>query len=212
MNVQSESTAVGAIRKRRAPAPYAIVAIGGSAGALESLGTILRGLPADFTLPILVVLHVHPKFISHAAEILRRHTGLKVKDAEAGEAIHRGTVYMAPPDRHLLIVAGGVQLTDTPAVNYTRPAIDATFESVVKAYGWRVIGVVLSGSGKDGSQGLHAIKEAGGFAIVEDPQTARFPAMPANAAALSAVDCVLPLSEIAPLLLRISVGRPGPSG
>ena len=83
---------------------------------------------------------------------------------------------MAPPNRHLLVDGGVVKLSDTPAVNYTRPAVDRTFESVVETYGSRVIGVVLSGSGRDGSEGLRAIKEAGGFTIVEDPLTARFPA------------------------------------
>jgi len=210
VNVQPDSTAIrDSENKRRVSAPYSIVAIGGSAGGLESVGAVLRGLPADFAPPILVVLHLHPKFVSHAAEILRRHSGLKVKDAEAEETIKGGIVYMAPPDRHLLIVSGSVKLSDTPAVNFTRPAIDTTFDSVVRAYGSKVIGIVLSGTGKDGSEGLRAIKQAGGFAIVEDPQTARFSAMPANAMLASNADSVLPLAEIAPLLLRISGCVPG---
>jgi two-component system chemotaxis response regulator CheB len=193
-------------------ARYAIVAIGGSAGGLESVGTILRGLPADFASPILVVLHIHPKYISHAAEILRRRTDLQVKDAEEHESIASGRVYMAPPDRHLLVDDGFIQLANTPAVNYSRPAIDRTFDSVVQAYGSRVIGVILSGSGKDGSEGLRAIKAAGGFAIVEDPLTARFPAMPTAAVSASSVDRVLPLKEIAPLLLQLSGSTRGSPG
>jgi two-component system chemotaxis response regulator CheB len=183
---------------------YSIVAIGGSAGGLESVSTILRDLPADFPSPILVVIHVHPKYISHAAAILRRQTELNVKDAEEHEDLRSGIVYMAPPDRHLLVDAGVVHLSDTPAVNYTRPAIDITFNSVVKAYGSKVIGIVLSGTGRDGSDGLREIKEAGGFSIVEDPLTARFRAMPDAAVSASSVDCVLPLREIGPLLLRLS--------
>jgi two-component system chemotaxis response regulator CheB len=183
---------------------YAIVAIGGSAGGLESVRTILHGLPAEFTTPILVVLHLHPKFISHVAEILRRQTNLDVKDAEAEETITKGRVYMAPPNRHLLVHQGVIKLSETPAVNFTRPAVDRTFESVVKTYGSRVIGVVLSGTGRDGSEGLRAIKEAGGFAIVEDPLTARFSGMPTAAVSASSVDRIVPLDDIAPLLLELS--------
>ncbi len=183
---------------------YAIVAIGGSAGGLESVRAILHDLPADFTSPILVVLHLHPKYISHMAEILRRQTDLEVKDAEEQETIAAGCVYMAPTNRHLLVNRGLIKLSDTPAVNFSRPSVDRTFESVVKTYGSRVIGVVLSGSGKDGSEGLRAIKEAGGFAIVEDPLTARFPAMPSAAVSASSVDRIVPLNEIAPLLLELS--------
>ncbi len=138
------------------------------------------------------------------AEILGRQTDLEVKDAEEHETIAKGCVYMAPPNRHLLINRGVLKLSDTPAVNYSRPAIDRTFESVVKTYGSRVIGIVLSGSGKDGSEGLRAIKEAGGFAIVEDPLTARFSAMPTAAVSASSVDRILPLNDIAPLLLELA--------
>lgn len=183
---------------------YCLVAIGGSAGGLESVATILSGLPADFAAPILVVIHLHPNYVSHAAEILRRRTKLKVKDAQEQDAIQSGVVYLAPPDHHLLVNEGLVELSSTPLVNYSRPAIDATFDSVVKAYGSKVVGVVLSGNGKDGAKGLQAIKQAGGFAIVEDPLTARFSAMPTAAASSSAVDSVVPLKDIAPLLLKLS--------
>jgi two-component system chemotaxis response regulator CheB len=193
-------------------ARYAIVAIGGSAGGLESVGTILHGLPADFASPILVVIHLHPKYTSHAAEILRRHTGLQVKDAEEDETIGSGVVYLARADRHLLVQDGVIKLSDTPAVNYSRPSIDETFDSVVKAYGSRVIGIILSGYGRDGSEGLRAIKEAGGFAIVEDPLTARVAAMPSAAVSAAGVDRILPLKEIAPVLLDLSAsGRGSPS-
>lgn len=193
-------------------ARYSIVAIGGSAGGLEAVGAILSGLPADFAVPILVVIHVHPKYISHAAEILHRQTKLKVKDAQVGDRIQSGTVYLATPDRHLLIREGLVELSATPAVNFSRPSIDTTFDSVAKAYGSKVVGVVLSGSGKDGAEGLRAIKDAGGFAIVEDPLTARFPAMPTAAVSASAVDCVVPLKQIAPLLLKLSGMVQGTAG
>ncbi len=191
---------------------YDIVVIGGSAGGLESVRTIVHGLPADFTLPVLAVLHLHPKYVSHAAEILRRHTKLEVKDAEDQETITRGRVYMAPPNRHLLVNLGVLNLADTPALNFSRPSVDRTFESVAKTYGSQVIGVVLSGSGRDGSEGLRAIKEAGGFAIVEDPLTARFPGMPSAAVSASSVDRIVPLDDIAPLLLELSGAMQGSVG
>jgi two-component system chemotaxis response regulator CheB len=113
-------------------------------------------------------------------------------------------VYIAARDRHLLIERGAITLVNTPAVNFSRPAVDRTFESVVQAYKSRVVGVILSGSGKDGSRGLHEIKEAGGFAIVEDPQTARFCGMPAAAVSAAIVDQVLSLRDIAPSLVTLS--------
>lgn len=195
-----------------AASPYQIVVIGGSAGGLESVASILGDLPADFPAPILVVIHLHPKYTSHAAEILRRRTRLAIDDAREHETITPGKVYIAPPDRHLLVNKGTIELANTPAVNYTRPAIDRTFDSVVKAYGSKVIGIVLSGSGRDGSEGLRTIKEAGGFAIVEDPVTARFPAMPTAAVSASTVDCILPLKAIAPRLLTLLGSHRGSPG
>lgn len=183
---------------------YSVVAIGGSAGGLTSVTAILHGLPPDFAAPILVVIHLHPNYTSHAAEILQRQTRLKVKDAQECDPIHSGIVYVAPPDRHLLVSAGRVELSTTPAVNFSRPAIDKTFDSVAEEYGPKVVGVILSGTGKDGARGLRAIKQAGGFAIVEDPLTARFRAMPSAAVSASDIDCISPLDEIALILLRLS--------
>ena len=194
------------------PSRYAMIAIGGSAGGLEAVRTILQGLPADFTTPILIVVHLHPKFISHIAEILRRQTSLEVKDAEDQETIAQGRVYMAPRNRHLLVNRGLIKLSDTPAVNYSRPSVDRTFESVAKTYGSRAIGIVLSGTGRDGSEGLRAIKEAGGFAIVEDPLSARFSGMPTAAVSASSVDRIMPLNEIAPLLMELSGAMQGSVG
>ena len=165
---------------------------------------MLHDLPADFPLPILVVIHLHPDYTSHAAEILRRHTQLQVKDGEEHDTLQPGVVYMAPRNRHLLVNSGRITLADTAAVHFIRPALDQTFNSVVEAYGAHVIGVVLSGFGKDGSEGLRAIKTAGGFTIVEDPLTARFPAMPSAAIAAATADRMVPLQEIAPLLVKLS--------
>jgi two-component system chemotaxis response regulator CheB len=196
----------------RTLARYSIVAIGASAGGLEAVSTVLRDLEADFASPIIVVLHLHPDYTSHMADILSRYTKLQVKNAEERDAIQPGVVYVATPDRHLLISAGQVVLSNTAAVNFSRPSIDTTFESIVKAYGSKVIGVVLSGSGKDGSEGLRAIKAAGGYTIVEDPLTARFSAMPRAAVSASSVDYVLPLNAIASLLVKLAAELQGTVG
>ncbi len=202
----------GAGKSGRTFARYSIVAIGASAGGLEAVSAILHDLRADFRSPILVVLHLHPDYTSHVADILRRCTKLRVQDAQEHDALQRGVAYLATPDRHLLISAGQIVLSHSPAVNFSRPSIDMTFDSVVKAYGSKVIGVILSGSGKDGSEGLRAIKLAGGFTIVEDPQTARFPAMPTAAVSASNVDCVLPLKDIGALLVKLSKQARGSAG
>ncbi len=186
-------------------AKYSIVAIGASAGGLEAITTILRGLHGSFRCPIVVVIHQHPAFVSHAAEILGRCTNLHVKEAVRSERIRPGVVYLAPPNLHLLITNGAVELADTPVVHFTRPSVDTMFASVAASYGARCIGVILSGSGRDGADGLAAIKAAGGFTIVEDPQSARFNSMPSAALALGGVDRAVPAKEIADLLSRLTM-------
>lgn len=186
-------------------ARYSIIAIGASAGGLEAITTILRALPGSFRCPIVVVIHQHPSFVSHAAEILGRCTSLKVKEAVRSERIREGCVYLAPPNLHLLITNGAVELADTPVVHFTRPSVDTMFASVAASYGARCIGVVLSGSGRDGADGLAAIKAAGGFTIVEDPHSARFNSMPSAAMAQACVDRAVPAKEIADLLNKLTV-------
>jgi two-component system, chemotaxis family, protein-glutamate methylesterase/glutaminase len=138
------------------------------------------------------------------AEILAKRTALPVKEAAQGERARAGHVYIAPPNRHLLVnAAGRLELTQTELVHFVRPSADLLFESAAAAYGERAIAVVLSGTGHDGSMGVKAIKKTGGTVIVQDARDAEFGGMPAAALATGMVDFVLPLDEIAPALQKL---------
>ena len=148
-----------------------------------------------------MVQHVDPRHRSLMAEILAKRTAMPVKEAAAGDRIRPGHVYIAPPNRHLLVNSDGtLELTQTELVHFVRPSADLLFESAAAAYGERAIAVVLSGSGKDGSMGVKAIRKTGGTVIVQDTHNAEFPGMPGAAMATGMVDFVLPLDDIAPAL------------
>lgn len=177
--------------------------IGGSAGALDAMLAIAKALPADFAGHLLVVSHIgaHP---SHLPTLLSAAGPLPAKHPENGEPIRPGTIYVAPPDRHMLLRAGHIQLSRGPRQHFTRPAIDPLFRTAAEVYGPRVVGVVLSGTGNDGAAGLERIKEAGGVAVVQAPETALFPEMPRSAAAAIPVDYCPPLPELPSLVRRLS--------
>ncbi len=194
---------VTSISEQRAYAPrrYDIIAVGASAGGLRSLFALLGPLPHNFGPGILVVQHISPEHPSHLGELLGRRTELQVRQAQDGEAILGGTVYVAPPNLHLVAEPGSVRLLRTPTVHHARPSIDLMFESVAVNYAERAISIVLSGSGRDGAEGTRAIKLAGGFTMAEDPSKAEFSAMPYAAVATGCVDLVLPLPKLASGLL-----------
>jgi two-component system chemotaxis response regulator CheB len=137
-------------------------------------------------------------------EILNRAGKLKAKHPADGEAIEMGQIYIAPPDRHLLLQSERIRLTKGPKENRFRPAVDPLFRSAAYAFGPRVVGVVLTGALDDGTAGLWAIKDRGGIAVVQDPAEAEQPSMPASALANVEVDHCLPVSEIPALLLTLS--------
>jgi two-component system chemotaxis response regulator CheB len=137
------------------------------------------------------------------APLLAQKTALRVKQAEHGEPLLPGVAYIAPPDEHLLVGPGKVQLVHSQLVHFSRPSIDLLFESVAGTYGSRSIGVVLTGSGRDGSAGTRAIKEAAGTTIVQDPDHSEFRIMPDAAVATGCVDLVLPVSEIGATLVQL---------
>jgi two-component system chemotaxis response regulator CheB len=177
---------------------YSIVAVASSAGGVEGLSVLLGGLGPDLRVPVLVVQHLDRRHRTVLADILARRTELRVKLAEAAERALPGTVYIAPPDRHLLVGSDAVlTLTDTELVHFVRPSADLLFESVAGAYGAAAIALVLTGTGRDGAMGVDAVKTRGGTVIVQDPQTAQFPGMPQAAIDTGGVDFVLPLEEIA---------------
>jgi two-component system chemotaxis response regulator CheB len=165
---------------------------------------LLAALPADFPGAIAVVQHLDPRHRSLMADILSRRTHLKVKQAEDGEALKPGTVYIAPPDRHLLVNPDGtITLTHSELVHFVRPSADLLFESVAGSFKDRAIAVVLTGTGSDGTMGVKAIKKMGGTVIAQDEATSEFFGMPGAAIQTGQVDFVLPLEEISPALVTL---------
>jgi len=185
-------------------AAFDVVALAASAGGLTALSSVLADLPAGFPAGILVVQHLDPRHRSLMADILNRRTRLEVKQAEDGDHLAPGRVYIAPPNRHLLLNGdGSLSLTQTELVHFVRPSADLLFESVAAGYKDRAIAVVLSGSGGDGSMGVKAIKKMGGTVLAQDQRTSEFFGMPGAAIHSGSVDFVLPLEEIAPALVTL---------
>ena len=191
----------------RAAAPEAVAFVA-SAGGVQALTALLSALPPHLDAALIVLLHLLPDHRSHLAAILGRKTELRVKEAEDGDRLEAGCVYVAPPDVHLYVEAGGtLALRDGPAVNHLRPSGDVLLSSLAEACGGRCLAVVLTGLGRDGTAGAEAVKKAGGRVIAQDAATAEFPAMPQAAIAAGVVDQVLPLDEIAPAVVDFAAHR-----
>jgi len=189
------------------PAVFHLVVIGASAGGLPALTTILARLPRDFPLPIAIVQHVDPNHDSLLPDILRRRTALTVKAAEDGDVVTAGVVYVAPPGCYLEVGDGGtVALTHGVPVRFLRPSADRLFESAARALG-PIIGVVLTGTGSDGTGGARAIRAAGGLVIAQDEASSAFFGMPHAAIDAGVVDRVLPLVDIAGALQELAETR-----
>ncbi|HKY41820.1 MAG TPA: chemotaxis protein CheB [Pyrinomonadaceae bacterium] len=180
------------------------IVIGASAGGVQALTKLVGALPPNLPAAVFIVLHIRPDAPSLLPSILSRESKLKVTHPVDGEEIKRGRVYVAPPDHHLLLEPGYVRLVHGPKENLHRPSIDALFRSAARFAGTRTIGVVLTGARDDGTAGMRWIKQRGGIAIVQDPSEAPFPSMPLSVMRDIKVDYSLPLSEIAPLLTRLS--------
>ena len=181
-----------------------IIVIGASMGGLEALRSVVAGLPQDLPAALFVVWHIAPESPSVLPDILGRAGRLPAINPQDGEEFQPGRIYVAPPDRHLLLEQGWMRLTRGPKENRFRPAIDPLFRSASKAYGSRVIGVVLSGALDDGTAGMEAVKARGGIAVVQDPLEAINPAMPKSVMANVRVDHVVPAAAIGPLLAQIT--------
>ena len=180
--------------------------IGASWGGLEALSRLLDGVPDDLGLAFAVAQHRSPTATpGMLEELLQDHTPYIVCEAGDKDSIERGRIYVAPPDYHLLVEPGSFALSLEERVKYARPSIDVLFESAADAYGERVIGIVLTGSNEDGARGLTRIKDRGGVAIVQQPDTAQRRTMPEAALAATTTDAVLPLDEIGPFLYGLCV-------
>ncbi|HEY9747156.1 MAG TPA: chemotaxis protein CheB [Allocoleopsis sp.] len=183
---------------------FELVVVGTSLGGLSALETLLSGLPSNFPISIAIVQHRHKDSNVGLSRFLQSCSALPLQDVADKTAIVPGQVYLAPADYHLLVESvGRFALSTEMPVSYARPSIDVLFESAADAYGQRTIGVILTGSGRDGAAGLATIKARGGLAIAQDPQTAESPMMPNAAIATTAVDWILPLADIAPRLIHL---------
>lgn len=184
-----------------------IIVIGASAGGFEALKRLVAGLPPDLNAAVFIVWHMSPDITGVLPQVLNRQKTIMAAHAIEGEPIVFNRIYVAPPDRHLILENGFVRVTRGPKENRFRPAVDPLFRSAAYIYGSRVIGIVLSGALDDGTAGLWTIKSRGGIAVVQDPADAEVPSMPENALSAVETDYCVPLSEIGPLLVKLT-GEP----
>jgi two-component system chemotaxis response regulator CheB len=182
---------------------YEIIVIGTSMGGLAALETIFTGLPADFAVPIAVVQHRSSESLDTMLKVLRRYTSLRLREPSDKEPIEPGTIYVAPPDYHLMVEPGYFALSTGPVVSYARPSIDVLFDSAADAYKSRVIGIVLTGANSDGAAGARRIKAVGGVVLAQDPTTAECAVMPKATIKDVKVDRILTLEEISPCLASL---------
>jgi len=194
---------------------YEAIVIGVSSGGMNALKFLFSRLPADFSIPIIIVQHVSARSDNEWIKLLNEKSNLTIKEADEKEKIACPTeqllgretrkVYIAPANYHLLIEKDRTfSLTIDELVNFARPSIDVLFESAAEAYKNKLIGIVLTGSNNDGAKGIKRIKEYGGLAIVQDPETAESPTMPASALAVMQPDYILSLEKIVQLLIKIT--------
>jgi len=188
-----------------------IIVIGSSAGGVEALCRLCAGLPPDLPAAVFVAQHLSPSARSMLPQLLARAGPLPALAAVDGQAIESGHIYVASPDHHLLVREGRMLVRRGPYENRTRPAVNALFRSAARAYGGRVVGVVLTGLLDDGTDGLIAIKAAGGTSVVQDPADAEWPSMPRNAVKRDHVDRVEPLTRLAATLAAIVQEEANPS-
>ncbi|MFV5701281.1 chemotaxis protein CheB [Flavobacterium sp. XS2P12] len=183
---------------------YEAIVIGVSSGGMNALKIISSALPVNFSTPIIIVQHLSAHSDSHWIKLLNEKSLLDVKEADEKEKIVKGTIYIAPPNYHLLIEKDKTfSLTIDERVSFARPSIDVLFESAAEAYKNKLIGIVLTGSNHDGTKGIKRIKECGGLAIIQDPKTAESAYMPKSAIDAIEPDYILSLENIVELLIKI---------
>ncbi|HEY1043636.1 MAG TPA: chemotaxis protein CheB [Telluria sp.] len=188
------------MEKPSTPHP-ALVAIGASAGGIEAVSQLLRALPASFPLPVVVVLHLPPNRPSLLPELFSRHCALPVTEAQDKQPLRGGTVYVGPPDYHLMLEPGGLlSLSCDPPLHFSRPSLDMLFESAALAHKDGLLAILLTGASADGAEGLATVRRLGGQAWVQDPEEAQASIMPVAAIRRAGADKVLRLAAMADLL------------
>jgi two-component system, chemotaxis family, protein-glutamate methylesterase/glutaminase len=182
-----------------------LVAMGASAGGVDALKEILSRLPPDLPFSLLLVPHRARDTSDGLLHLLKGSTSGLVLEPEDKEPILPGRIYLAPADYHLLVDGRSFALSTEELVHYARPSIDVTFESAAQAYRERMVGIILSGAGKDGASGLARVKAMGGLTAAQDPETALVRAMPDAAIALAEPHRILPLEEIGEFILTVYI-------
>lgn len=184
-----------------------IFVIGASSGGVEVLQRLVSQLPSDFPGAIFIVLHLPPRARSFLPQILTRSGPLKAVHPEDGAKIKHGSIYVAPPDHHILVQRDHIHLSLGPKEQHHRPCINVLFRSAAVAHGDRVVGVVLTGELDDGTAGLWEVKRRGGIAVVQNPEQTAFPSMPLSALREVAADYVVDIDSMAELLTRLGAGE-----
>jgi two-component system chemotaxis response regulator CheB len=180
-----------------------VVVIGTSLGGLSALSILLKALPVDFAVPVVIAQHRGKTGDNALERLLGEQSSLPVLEPNDKEPLEAGRIYLAPADYHLLLESGSLALSTAAPANYARPSIDVLFESAADAHGSGAVGVILTGSNQDGARGCRRIKARGGIVLVEDPATAYSPVMPAAAIAATDIDAVLPLLELCNRLVEL---------
>lgn len=180
-----------------------MIAIGGSAGSIPALKRIVSDLPGELPAVVFVVIHTRAREYSALADVIRSAGQMRAKNAEDAQRIESGTIYVAPPDRHMLIAGDHIHLSRGPKEGLHRPSINATFRSAAACCEERVVGVLLSGLMDDGASGLWEIMHHHGVSIVQDPEEAKFPSMPMSALESVPINFKLKAREIGPRLVEI---------
>lgn len=181
---------------------YDAIVIGTSAGGLYVLTRILKSLPADYPIPVIIVQHRSRDERNLLEEVLQQRCSIRIKQVDEKEMIQRGFVYFAPPDYHLLIEHDGTfSLSFDPPVNYSRPSIDVLFETAAEVFKNKLLGIILTGANKDGSKGIKKISLQGGTTIAQQPETADYPEMPRSAINTGYVKHILAPEAIGKFLL-----------
>ncbi len=181
-----------------------LVVVGASLGGPRALATLLKGLPAGFPAPIAIVQHIADGFTEGLAGWLQQECTLEVREARDGDLLLPGRVLLAPSGAHLTVIEGGVRLSDAPPVDTFKPSVTPLFTSTARAYGERGCGVLLTGMGRDGAEGLKVMKDAGATTLVQDEATSAVFGMPKAAIDLGAAGRVLPLDEIPRALVELT--------
>lgn len=184
---------------------YGLVVIGASLGGLQALRTVLSALPGNFPLPLAIVQHRNPDAGDSLQFVLREACALPVQEILDKAPIEPKTVHLAPPNYHLLVEARHFALSTEEPVAFARPSIDILFDSASESFGPRLIGLVLTGTGKDGAQGLASIQRRGGLALVESRKSAMSASMPEAAVDATVNAIELDLAQIGPYLVQMSL-------